>query len=381
MTLSPINALLLVTCCSFLAAPPEPATLTLSLSRPTPLVDEEVSLFVDLLLPSGPVAYAGTSYPHWPVRNMSLTLGELGQLDGVELVKPLETLIRENAVEPGRRGFRINDLAGEVKLQHDPGTTPATSYRRRFAVPLRFRAATAVTLPAAHTAGEIYVPSGNRGRWERFTASSLPLTVTPLDVRNRPDRPTGFQGLVGPIRVQAQATPTKLTVGTPMTLRLRLEGTESLASATAPDLAALPEFRAAFRVRHAEERTLDRAREFTYVLRPLNDRIQEIPPIAVSYYDPQTKEFATARSAAIPLEVVPSSTLIPDSSTEASSTREDERSSNSPISQITEEADSFWAWMEAVLAVSCLVAGCVWGFSTLQAKHKAGRAARLPLSP
>lgn len=368
-------------------ARPQPwARMALSLSNPTPTVGEEVRLHVDLLIQRSQVAYGGKTYPHLPVKEMSLQLPGLEGNATFDLVKSLETIIREGAVEPGHRGFRINDIAGEVKLEHEPadraepGLDPAR-YRRRLTIPLRMKEGGPVTLPPARAAGDIYLPSGNRGRWEPFVAVSEPLTFTVIDLRGRADRPADFGGAVGPLKVTARASQTKLAVGTPFTLTVRLEGPASLAQVTAPDLAARPEFARAFRVRSEEERTDGLARKFTYTLRPLNTDVKEVPPVEVSFYDPRANQFGTARSAALPLEVSPASNATPDAPPPPAAAPPPPASpdaappaANADDLPAPSALDRLWAWAEAGLFLVCTLAVALVGLRTFH-KHRRRRAA------
>jgi hypothetical protein len=295
---------------------PQPwVQVSLSLSNSTPLVGEEVQLYYDLLIERRNVSVSGKTYPYLPVGKMSLTLPALDGSTQFEMAKPLDQFIQDNAIEAGKRGFRVNGHATEVKLDNEPeGQIPGIDnrYRRRLIVPLRIRAGGTATIAPAKAAGEVYVPAGGKAKWEPFVAVSQPLTFTALDLRGRADRPGDFSGIVGRPKVSAQASQTRMAAGTPFTLTLRIEGNSST-QAAAPDLAAQPAVAKGFRFRHENDRTAgDNAREFIYTLRPLNEDVKEVPPITVSYYDPRANVFATASSAAIPLTVTPSVNVTPD---------------------------------------------------------------------
>jgi hypothetical protein len=295
---------------------PQPwVQVALSLSNSTPLVGEEVQLYYDLLIERANVTVNGKAYPYLPVGNMSLTLPALDGSTQFEMAKPLDQFIQDNAIEAGKRGFRVNGHAPEVKLDHEPdGQAPRSDnrYRRRLVIPLRIRAGGTATISPAKAAGDVYVPAGGKAKWESFVAVSQPLTFTALDLRNRADRPGDFSGIVGKPKVSAQASQTRMAAGTPFTLTLRVEGNSST-QAVAPNLAAQPEIIKGFRVRHENDRDAgDNAREFLYTLRPLNEDVKEVPPIAVSYYDPRGNAFGVAQSAAIPLTVTPSVNVTPD---------------------------------------------------------------------
>jgi hypothetical protein len=292
--------------------------MALSLSNPTPLVGEQVQLYVDLLIQRGKVSYGGKTYPYLPLSKMSLTLPRLDGSRQFEPARPLDQVLREKAAAPGKHGFRVNTFPDEVMLEHEPADGKGADldparYRRRLSIPLEAREAGEVTLAAAHAAGEVYVSLGTKGQWEPFVVASEPLTFHVLDLRRRADRPPDFSGAVGSLNVTAQASQTRMPAGTPFTLTVRLEGNGSVASVGAPDLAARPEFTKGFRVRAEEARDVSgNAREFTYTLRPLSEAVTEVPPVTVSYLDPKTNKFRAAQSDPIPLQVSPAQNATPD---------------------------------------------------------------------
>src|SRR5262249_47003948 len=194
---------------------------------------------------------------------------------------------------------------GEVKDE-------LSGYRRRLEVPVRFTKAGNLTVPAAGVSGEALLAglSGQRqgGRWQPFVATSESLT---FDVRDLPqDRPRGFSGNIGDLKVTATASQTKMPAGTPFTLTVRLEGQGYLPRPGSLNLAANPEFTHRFRVQPKEDRALsDTLREVTVTLRPLNSGVKQVPPVSVTYFDSKADEFKAVKSAAIPLEVTGTMTL------------------------------------------------------------------------
>jgi hypothetical protein len=364
------------------APKPQPwVRLRLSLSNPTPILGEEVQLYVDLLIRRAQVNYGGRTYPHLPVSKVTLTLPKLDGAPQFELMRPLEQFVHANAIEPGKRGFRVNNFPVEVKLEHEPADGQGADldpalYRRRLAVPLRIREAGQATVAAAQAAGEVFVVSGgNQGQWEPFVVASEPLTFSVLDLRRRADRPAEFAGAVGPVRVTVEASRTEMPAGTPFTLTVRLQGDRSLASAGAPDLAARPEFAGSFRIRPEEARTAaGNVREFTYTLRPLSDAVKEVPPVAVSYFDPQTNSFGTARSEPIALRVTAAANAtpavppapqapVPAAPPPSSAPVADEE----PVAGFPFE--SLLPWAEGAMVLGLAAGAAVWGLRRLRRRR------------
>jgi hypothetical protein len=343
--------------------------LALSLSNSTPIVGEEVQLYVDLLVQRGQVSYAGKTYAYLPVSKMAISLPPLDGSPHFELTRPLDQLLAADAIEPGKHGFRVNSYPGEVKLEHEPADAKAADldparYRRRLAIPLRIREGGETKLAVAHASGEVYVPqTGNKGRWEPFVVTSEPLTFNALDLRRRADRPPDFTGAVGTLRVTAQASQTRMSAGTPFTLTLRLEGNGSVASAGAPDLASRPAFTSRFRVRAEEARNVsESAREFSYTLRPLSEAVSEVPGVTVGYFDPKTNKFAAAQSDPIPLEVTEAQNATPPAPPAPAA------GPPSPAAAPPDDApasgwqfDSLLPWAEGAMLLGVVACAGVWG--------------------
>ena len=141
----------------------------------------------------------------------------------------------------------------------------------------------------------------------RLVISSAPLalTVEPLPAAGRPD---GFSGLVGTFEVAATATPADAKVGDPIDLEVTVSGSGDLSALTKLDLAHLDaggDFRvAAQRVERTPGRYPSRA-TFRTTVRALHESVRAIPPVRLSYFDPQRGAYAEAASAPIALDVQP----------------------------------------------------------------------------
>jgi hypothetical protein len=280
--------------------------LNLSLSNPRPLPGDEVHLYVDTMIRRGPVTLGRKTYPHFPVRDVTLSVPTLEGEPALELAQSLGQALRERAAQPGQHGFRVNNVSGEFVPEHEPADAASEAgwYRRRFAIPFRVREAGKVVVPAAKVGGEVYLSSGgNSGRWVPFTATSEPLTVS---TRDPGDKPRDFTGGVGTFRLTAKASQTEMPTGTPFVFTLRQEGEGNLARATPPDLNSQPGFSDHFAIHPESDRLLaDGVREFAYTLRPRNENVTEVPAVSVSSYNPKTDRYESARSEPIPLKVTP----------------------------------------------------------------------------
>ncbi len=141
----------------------------------------------------------------------------------------------------------------------------------------------------------------------RLVVSSEPLAlaVDPLPAEGRPD---GFSGLVGSFEVAATAAPEDAKVGDPIAVEVTVSGSGDLSSLAKLDLAHLDaggDFRVAEqRVERSAGRFPSRA-TFRTTVRALHDSVGAIPPVRLSYFDPQRGAYVEAASSPIPLEVQP----------------------------------------------------------------------------
>ncbi|MDA8402689.1 MAG: BatD family protein [Desulfobacteraceae bacterium] len=133
-------------------------------------------------------------------------------------------------------------------------------------------------------------------------SNSLELTVKDLPATGRP---ANFSGLVGTYHIEAEASPTTVNVGDPITLTVAVSGPEFLEPVMLPPLQKQPDIIKNFKVPSemaAGEISGDR-KIFTQTIRPLRADVTAVPPILLSYFDTRTGTYETAHSAPIPLSV------------------------------------------------------------------------------
>ncbi len=171
-----------------------------------------------------------------------------------------------------------------------------------------------LVIPAAHVLIEADTGRRRRGSsvfglekiTERFSDESPPIR---LRVRELPrdGRPADFSGLIGQYRIDASASPTSVRVGDPIELSLVVYGPEAAITEPELNLTGAPGFEGVFRVDDEGAETAT-SRGRTYIkqtVRAQRDDVSVIPPVELTYFDPELGRYATARSAPIPLEVSP----------------------------------------------------------------------------
>ena len=145
---------------------------------------------------------------------------------------------------------------------------------------------------------------GRRGVYQQTVVPSNALTLKVLDLPEA-GRPSDFSGLVGEYHIEAAATPTAVNVGDPITLTVALSGPDYLEPVELPSLSNQKALVNAFKIpgERASGEISGNKKIFTQTIRPLRADIKEIPPIRLSYFDPRSGTYKTARTAAIPLTV------------------------------------------------------------------------------
>lgn len=146
--------------------------------------------------------------------------------------------------------------------------------------------------------------SGNsrQGVYQKVAVPSNAIHLKVLEVPEK-GKPAGFAGLVGEYKIKADAGPTDISVGDPITLKLTLSGPDYLDSVTLPPLNQQAALIKNFKIprERAVGEISGKTKIFTQTIRPLRAGIKEIPSILVPYFDTKTGKYEVARTD--PIEV------------------------------------------------------------------------------
>ncbi|UCG58819.1 MAG: BatD family protein [Phycisphaerales bacterium] len=150
----------------------------------------------------------------------------------------------------------------------------------------------------------------SRKDYRRFMVDARPVTLTVLPLPEE-GKPSEFYGLVGRYTISATATPTEVSVGDPITLTVRIGGNRYLKPVQWPALETLPNLAANFKIpaQRASPTIEDSSKVFTQTIRAGNDKVTQIPPIPLAYFDPDKGRYAIARTDPIEIEVAPTRIL------------------------------------------------------------------------
>ena len=130
----------------------------------------------------------------------------------------------------------------------------------------------------------------------------LRANILPLPKENRPQ---DFTGLVGLYSLAAEANPTEVNVGDPITLTVMVTGAEYLENVQLPSLGNQPGIKDNFKVPEemGQGEIEGRVKVFTQTIRAKNPAVKEIPAISLNYFNPKTKAYESAATKPIPLLV------------------------------------------------------------------------------
>jgi hypothetical protein len=151
---------------------------------------------------------------------------------------------------------------------------------------------------------------GRQTQYRRFMVSSEPLELEVLPLPEQ-GKPAQFYGLVGQYTISASATPTKVNVGDPITLTIKIGGGKYLKPVQWPELENLSEMATNFKIpAQKSSPTIDNGfKIFTQTIRANNNKVSEIPPIPLVYFDTEQGKYVTAKTEPIKLEVAPTKIL------------------------------------------------------------------------
>jgi len=150
----------------------------------------------------------------------------------------------------------------------------------------------------------------SRKEYKRFMVNSQPLNLTVLPLPEE-GKPSGFYGLVGRYTISASATPTRVNVGDPITLTIKIGGGKYLKPVEWPALEQISELADNFKIpsEKASPTIKNGYKIFTQTVRAGNDEVSEIPSIPLAYFDVDKGKYEVVETEPIKLEVSPTKIL------------------------------------------------------------------------
>ncbi len=257
-----------------------------------------------------PVTLTVTWYLQQDVRSVNFTIPLLEETDWFYFIDP------ETQQQPDKKYYRIPLNDGEVIGRQGQETLDGTSFSTiAFSKILIPKKSGRFAIEPATVACEILTGFRNTNRRNSFFSSRqgiyqkvvAPSNSLALNILEVPDqgKPAGFAGHVGTYKISAEAAPTEVSVGDPITLTLKLSGPDYLEHVILPPLANQTPLAEDFKIpsERATAETRGNAKIFTQTIRALNADIKQIPPIELPYFDTKTGTYKIAKTEPIPLTV------------------------------------------------------------------------------
>ncbi len=145
------------------------------------------------------------------------------------------------------------------------------------------------------------------GREEGLKVSS---DTTNLEIRALPltNRPPNYQGAIGSLSILSRIDRDRVSVGDPVRLTCKINGTGNLAAIPAPSLSLGEEFKVgppAFSFEGDMNTKHSGTQTFEFIITPLQAGLLEIPPVAFSFFQPEEEKYFSLVTDAHPLRVDP----------------------------------------------------------------------------
>lgn len=159
-------------------------------------------------------------------------------------------------------------------------------------------------------------PFGNRLTVESARPIVAEAKVDSTDVLPIPTegRPADYRGAVGRYQIVARASPLQVNAGDPISLQIGIGGNGPMELVQAPPLAELADLTKDFKVTDQDLPGFvkNSTKMFSTTIRPRGPGVTRIPPIPLSFFNPEKEAFETVYSEPISIEVSEAETLALD---------------------------------------------------------------------
>jgi hypothetical protein len=146
---------------------------------------------------------------------------------------------------------------------------------------------------------------------QQISAHGEPVAVNvlPLPTQNVPP---GFSGAVGKFALSLAVSPTNVSVGEPITLRVQVAGRGALDTASLPMSSGWDRFKLyppSSKLEVTDSLGLESIKTFEQVVTPQTLDVKEVPIVSFAYFDPDERQYKTLQQGPVPIAVSPASTV------------------------------------------------------------------------
>ena len=133
-----------------------------------------------------------------------------------------------------------------------------------------------------------------------LSSPKVNINVLPLPEENQP---LDFKGAVGDFSFDAEVSPADVSVGDPVTLKMKIEGEGNFDTVIPPAL----ESKENIKVYEPETEQEENVKTFTQVIIPQSEEVKDIPKISFSFFNPKDGKYHTITKGPFSLNVKPAS--------------------------------------------------------------------------
>ena len=222
--------------------------------------------------------------------NFSLTASPT---DGFSAGKTVELQNQRRRVQIGNRVYTLIPLA-----------IPLTAVKAGALTLGPFTASCVVVLPSQNQ-NDPFAQFFNRGEQKQVNLTTEPVNIEALPLPEE-NRPANFSGAVGSFTMTATAGPSDVTVGDPITVRVKISGGGALDAVALPPQDAWKNFKTyppTTKLETSDQFGFQGTKTFEQIISPLNNDVHELPPLVFSFFNPEDGRYHTQKSLAAPLTV------------------------------------------------------------------------------
>lgn len=143
---------------------------------------------------------------------------------------------------------------------------------------------------------------------EQQTSLSSPEATVKILSLPAEGRPPDFSSAIGRFEIGATLLPNEVTAGDPTTLQLTVTGTGNFDRVTDLKLGenqGFKTYKPSVRFEPSNESGYIGRKIFEQVIVPQSAEIKEVPPVHLSFFDPESRKYVTLSTPAIPINVLP----------------------------------------------------------------------------
>ena len=205
-----------------------------------------------------------------------------------------------------QQGMRRRLQVGNRVYTVIPLSLPLTAIRPGSLTLGPFTAGVVVSLPSQNQGGDPFFSRFfHQGEQKQVALATEPVKVESLPLPTQ-NQPANFSGAVGNFTWTANAGPTTVTVGDPITVRVQISGRGALDAVTLPAQDAWRDFKTyppTTKVEPADQFGFQGTKTFEQIVSPLNAEVRELPALSFSFFNPDDGQYHTLTQPAVPLVV------------------------------------------------------------------------------